>query len=738
MNNLMRLAAAGAALAAGVWAVETRLWEHSTRADFEKGTLEGLALRSDGRLTLAPEVRQLLDASAAYLWALAADSKGYLYAGGGSPGGAAKIFRIAPDGATKSFAEIEGFEIQALVVDRADRLYAATSPDGKVYRIGPDGKPELIYEPRTKYIWALAINSKGELFVGTGERGEIHRVGPDGRGGVFAATDETHVRSLAVDAADNLIAGTEPGGLILRIAPDGRPFVVHQTAKREVTAVVAGRDGIIYAAAVGDKQPVAAPSLPPALPAPAPPTAQPGAAPAPAQAAPERSQPPPPPAPLIRPTVTGGSEVVRIDPEGFPRTVWTDPKEIVYSLAVTVGGELLIGTGDEGKLFRLEAPQEPSRRYTLLATIPPKQITALVAADDGRIFAATGNVGRVYQFGARLASQGTFESPVLNAEFFSYWGALRYAGAATKGSILFETRSGNLERPHRNWSPWAKVELAGTSGRIASPPARFLQYRVRLAGTGNQSPELRRVEIAYLNRNVAPEITRIAFTPPNYRFPPRALAVSSPKTLNLPPLAESRTPAPPKPVPVAPAQSVQYAKGYQSARWLAADDNGDELIFKVEIRGVAESSWKLLQDELTDPYLSWDTTAFADGEYLLRVTVSDRNSNPPEKALSTELVSEPFLIDNTPPEVPRLTATRSGGALRLEWAAADALSPIQRAEYSINGGEWRLAEPVTRLMDSPRLEFVVELNPPPDGEQAIAVRVTDQFDNQRVASVVVR
>ena len=738
MNNLMRLAAAGAALAAGVWAVETRSWEHSSRADFEKGTLEGLALASDGRLSLAPEVRQLLDASAAYLWALAADSKGYLYAGGGSPGGAAKIFRIAPDGTAETFAEIDGFEIQALVVDRQDRLYAATSPDGKVYRLGRDGKPELIYEPRTKYIWALAVNGKGELFVATGEPGEIHRIGLDGRGGVFAATDETHVRSLAVDAADNLIAGTEPGGLVLRIAPDGTPFVVHQTAKREVTAVVAGRDGFIYAAAVGDKQPQAAPSLQPAVPAPAPQPAQPGAAPASAPVTPERSQAPPPPAQLIRPAVTGGSEVVRIDPEGFPRTVWSDPREIVYSLAVTGGGELLIGTGDEGKLYRLEEPQQAARLYTLLATIPPKQITALVAADDGRVFAATGNVGRVYEFGAGLRSQGTFESPVLNAGFFSYWGALRYVGDARQGSILFETRSGNLERPHRNWSPWTKVELAGASGRIASPPARFLQYRVRLAGTGLQSPELRRVEIAYLNRNVAPEITRIAFAPPNYRFPPRALAVSSPKTLNLPPLTESRTPAPPKPVPVAPAQSVQYAKGYRSARWLAADDNGDELIFKVEIRGIAESTWKLLEDELTDPYLSWDTTAFADGEYLLRVTVSDRNSNPPDKALSAELVSEPFLIDNTPPEVARLTASRLRGALRLEWAAADALSPIQKAEYCINGGEWRIAEPVTRLMDSPQLEFAVELNPPLDGELSIAVRVTDQFDNQRVASLLLR
>lgn len=735
MPNPIRMVAGLAALAAGLSAVETRLWEHSSPADFEKGTLEGLALRSDGRLMLAPQVRQILDASAAYLWALAVDSKGNLYAGGGSPGGgAAKLFRIAPDGSTETFAEIEGFEIQALAVDRQDRLYAATSPDGKVYRIGRQGKPEVLYEPRTKYIWALAINRKGELFVGTGEPGQIHRVTPSGQGALFAETEETHVRSLAVDAADNLIAGTEPGGLVLRLAPDGAPFVLHQAAKREVTAVAAGRDGSIYAAAVGDKQPLAPPTLQPVPPAPAAQPQQTGATPAPAATPLERSQAPAaPPAPLIRPSVTGGSEVIRIDAEGFPRTVWTDSREIVYSLTITPGGELLIGTGDEGKLYRLEAP----RLYTLLARIPPKQITSLVASPDGRIFAATGNVGRVYQFGAGLTARGTFESPALNADFFSYWGALRYTGASHGGSILFETRSGNLERPHRNWSPWAKVELAGTSGRIASPPARFLQYRLTLASSGGRSPEVRRIEIAYLNRNVAPEISRIALAPPNYRFPPRSLTVSSPKTLNLPPLAESRSPAPPKPVAVTPAQSVQYAKGYLSARWLAGDDNGDELTFKVEIRGAAESVWKLLQDELSEPYVSWDSTAFPDGEYLLRVTVSDRKSNAPDKALSAELVSEPFLIDNTPPEISGLAASRGSRTIRIHWVASDALSPIQRAEYSVNGGEWRLAEPVGRLTDSPRLEFSVELDPPAGGAQTIAVRVTDQFDNQRVASLVV-
>jgi hypothetical protein len=69
-----------------LFAVDTRSWVHNDRSDFEKGTLKGLSMRSDGRLTLAPQFRELADPSTAYLWALAVDSKGTLYTGGGSPG----------------------------------------------------------------------------------------------------------------------------------------------------------------------------------------------------------------------------------------------------------------------------------------------------------------------------------------------------------------------------------------------------------------------------------------------------------------------------------------------------------------------------------------------------------------------------------------------------------------------------------------------------------------------------
>ena len=179
MKTIRLLLVALAALATG-FAVDTHFWQHGDRADFESGTLKNLSLRADGRIFLSPEFTEIFDSSTPYLWTLAPDSKGNLYtAGGGTGSGTAKVFVIDRAGTrARPFAELDGLEIHAIVLDSKDEVYAATDPDGKIYKIGADGKPKLFYDPHQKYIWAMAFNSKGDLFVATGDSGEIHRVTP--------------------------------------------------------------------------------------------------------------------------------------------------------------------------------------------------------------------------------------------------------------------------------------------------------------------------------------------------------------------------------------------------------------------------------------------------------------------------------------------------------------------------------------------------------------------------------
>ena len=700
-----------------IQASQTRTWTAADYADLEKANLKSLSLRSDGLVTLAPQFEEIYDTSSAYLWALARDSKGNLYAGGG-PG--AKLYRLSSTGEKKILAELDGLQIPAIAVDSSDRLYVATAPDGKVYRVTPDGKHEVFYDPKTKYIWALAFDKSGDLLVATGDPGAVHRVHPDGHGSVWYQSDETHVRSMALDPSGNVILGTDPGGLVVRVSPAGEGFVLYQMSKSEVTAVAVAPDGFIYAAGVGSK-PGSSSTTPPPAPSPSAPTA-PGTV--------QVHQAAPPPASMA-PSSSGvsvtGSDVYRIDPRGNPEKLWSNAQDIVYAIAFDAQGRALLGSGNKGYIYRIES----GVLYTALLTAPSTQITAFQTGADGSLYAATGNVGKIYRMGPGLAHQGSIESEVFDAGFFSQWGRLSFEARLNGGRVEIAARSGNLDRPQKNWSPWSPPIADPKGGRITAPAARFIQWKATLSAAGAQSPELESVDVAYLQRNMPPRIELIESTPPNYKFPTPAILLPPTQTLTLPPIGKAPSAASALSLDTV-NPSMQYAKGFTGARWAASDENGDSLVFTVEIRGDHETNWKLLKDKLRDKYWTWDSTAFPDGDYRLRVTASDLPGNPPADALSTSMVSDPFLIDNTPPRIANLNAAASAGKLHATWSAADALSDIKKAEYSLDGGDWTLAAPVTGLSDSHELSYDLTLDHIAPGEHTLAVRVEDDYDNQSV------
>jgi sugar lactone lactonase YvrE len=700
-------------------AVDTKTWQQGEMADFEKGTLTRLSLASDGRLALAPVMKEIFDPSVAFLWAVARDSKGNLYAGGGGLGGTkTKLFMVDPNGKSKTLAELEGIAIQAIAIDSRDRVYAATSPDGKVYRIETQtGKSEVFYDPKQKYIWALNFSRSGDLFVATGDQGEIHRVTPAGAGSVFFKTEETHARSMAIDPNGNLIVGTDPSGLILRITPAGEGFVLYQAPKREITAVAAAPDGTIYAAGVGNKQAAVPAPVPVQMVIPAP---NPAAAARPPAAA-------PPTLASAAPAITGGSEIYRIQTDGYPRKIWSHSQDLVYALAFDGRGRLLAGTGNHGDIYRLET----EHRYWKLLSLPSTQVTGFCAGAGGKLYAVTGNIGKMFSIGPEQEQTGVFESDIFDAGAFSYWGRVM-TSPRENNAVTVETRSGNLNRAQKNWNEFAKTN----NGRIVSAPARFLQYKLTISGPG----EVTEVDAAYQMKNVAPEIEEVETTPANYKFPaPSSGMASLTPSLTLPALghhnaSSSSTPSPASDSGSSPAMT--YAKGQIGVRWLASDDNGDSMLFKVEIRGANESAWKLLKDKIREHYYSWDSTAFPDGKYFVRITGTDAPSNPPDQALTASAESEPFLIDNTAPEIIGLSGTPSGAKLELRFHAKDAMSALGKAEYSINGSDWMVVEPTTRLTDSLEHDYRVEVDRA--GETTIAVRVSDESDNQSVAKIVVK
>jgi hypothetical protein len=427
------------------------------------------------------------------------------------------------------------------------------------------------------------------------------------------------------------------------------------------------------------------------------------------------------------PAITGGSEIYRIQIDGAPRKIWSHAQDLVYALAFDGRGRVMAGTGNHGDIYRLEG----DHKYWKLLSLSSTQVTGFCAGTGGKVYAVTGNIGKIFSIGPELEQTGVYESDIFDAGGFSYWGRLSHSPRENV-NIALETRTGNLNRAQKNWS-----EFQRTAGdRIASPSARFLQYRLTLTGPG----EITEMDAAYQLKNIAPEIAEVEITPFNYKFPaPSTIVTSLNSSLTLPALGHRTPSTSGAPAPGSDSGSspgMTYSKGAIGVRWLANDDNGDSMLFKLEIRGSRETMWKLLKDKLREHYYSWDSTAFPDGKYVVRVTATDAPSNSPDQALTVAEESEPFVIDNTAPEITGLAGTpASGNKVEVRFRAKDALSSLGKAEYSVNGGDWIVVQPTTRLTDSMEHDYRVEIDKG-SGETTIAVRVSDENDNQAVAKIV--
>jgi len=743
----------------------TRTWEQSKFDDLIKGTGNGVAFPSEGGLELAPAFKSLATLPSTYIWSIASDAAGNIYAAAGSP---ARVYRITPDGKSTGIFEPQELQVQALVVAKDGTVFAATAPDGKVYRVTPSNKSvsaektakgaksskdaeksaavandapktpsaadswafSVYFDPGAKYIWDLALDSSGNLYVATGDHGEIYKVGANGQHSLFFKSDEVHIRVLALDPKGNLIAGSDGSGLIYRISPGGEAFVLYSAPKKEITALAIDSAGNIYAAAAGEKRPNAS-SLPAInISVPTPSSSAPSASvggisitSSPASGPPLSSTPFPAPGG----GATTGSEVYRITPDGAPSHLWSSHEDLVYALGFDQRGRLLAGTGNRGHIFAINGVDD----FTDLLKASASQITAFAAAPGGGLYASSSNLGKIFVLGPKPEPEGSYESDVFDAHGFSRWGR---GSLRSEGNVELYARSGNVDNPDRNWSPWARVDTSDNS-ELNVPSARFVQWKAVLHA-GSAAPKATSFLLYYLPKNVAPEVDEVNVQP-GYRYQP------------IPHVTGSEPPAPGQPRFEPPPPAIRDRDSI-GVRWLAHDDNDDQLIYSVYYRGDGESRWILLKDDLSDRYYTFDSSQLPDGGYTVLVVASDAPSHSPGEELYASKISARFEVDNTAPTIENLAAAVEGKKIRVRFRARDSFSVIKRAEYSLDGGDWQFVEPVGQIADSKSedYDFLVAvpepvMPPPPVASQmssdhVVVVRAYDRFDNLATARAVIR
>jgi hypothetical protein len=716
----------------------TKLWSVGRYDEMERGSTEGVAIRSDGRLEAGPANSLLYTTGKSYVWSIASDAAGIGYLGlGGTAAGSAVVMKVTPDGKASQIFSGKELTVQALHAGLDGSVLVETSPDGKVYRVpasGGSGDPVVVFDPATteekpKYLWDLAVGKGGEVYVAAGAPAVVYRVpAGGGKAEVLFKTADQHIRCLLMGPDGTLWAGSDGSGVIYKIAPwtaGAKPFAVYSAGRREITSLAMDAGGNIYAAGVGTKGHTTLPPLPVTGSVGVSITfVQPGSS----TAAGSNT------------LVPDGSEIYKISVDGSPQKLLTLKDDVVYALTVR-NGSLLAATGNRGRVYRVDT--EAAGRFTDVAQLEAAQGMGFAGVKDG-LLVATSNSGKVFRLNDTVATAATYTSEVFDAQGFAQWGRAEIRAGAAAGFDLY-VRSGNVESPLMGWSDWVKV---GADGSFAVPAGRFVQWKAVLRSGGSVDS----VALNYLQKNLAPVVdevvvqpgARMTSTPPppnagtvQIAFPP---AAGAPAAVTFSPDASS-TPL-----------SAQKDKTAVTVRWMAHDDNGDDLMFAVWYRGEGEANWRLLKDKISDKVYSFDSALLPDGRYMLKVVASDAPVHTDAEALTGEKVSEVFVVDTTPPVPGVLTATMAAGAaaatrpmIHATLEVRDATSPIAHAEYSLDAGPWQYLEPVGKVSDSltERYDFTVPVpaatTPISDAkEHVLAVRVYDRYENVVAVKAVVR
>src|SRR5439155_14499642 len=146
--------------------------------------------------------------------------------------------------------------------------------------------------------------------------------------------------------------------------------------------------------------------------------------------------------------------------------------DIVYALAFDSQDRLLAGTGNRGHIFAITGIDQ----FSDLLKAAASQVTAFANAPGGAFYASSSNLGKIFVLGPGPENEGTYESDVFDAKVFSRWGRAEFRGA---GNVDLFTRSGNVDNPDRNWSPWKPVDLV-KDPLLNVPQARFIQWKTVL------------------------------------------------------------------------------------------------------------------------------------------------------------------------------------------------------------------------------------------------------------------
>lgn len=178
---------------------------------------------------------------ATYVWALAADGHGGVYAGTGPTG---KLFAVSATGEVKLLLQTGDRHVTALATSDG-ALLAATCPDGLVYRL-KDGALSTVYQAEDAGILSLARTANGRLYCGT-NAGKVVYVEADGH--AKEVFNEEGATVYALTALGNQVFGAlSTPGRVLRLDEQDDSAMVYRSEEPLALGLGSNAKDELYAA----------------------------------------------------------------------------------------------------------------------------------------------------------------------------------------------------------------------------------------------------------------------------------------------------------------------------------------------------------------------------------------------------------------------------------------------------------------------------------------------------------
>ncbi len=179
-----------------------------------------------------------------YIWSLALDPSGVLYAATGEKG---LIYKITAEGKGDVFYRTKATHAITLLIDKNGDLLAGTESPGKVFRIKKDGTGFVLLDPGIDEISALRLDASGTVYAAalTGRAPGSNRPGPTDRD-TSDTTTSVPVPSVSTEITSVTIVDVTPvggststaaredrrttRGAVYRILPDGASDVLWESS----------------------------------------------------------------------------------------------------------------------------------------------------------------------------------------------------------------------------------------------------------------------------------------------------------------------------------------------------------------------------------------------------------------------------------------------------------------------------------------------------------------------------